>query len=61
MPFHALAVFETLSGIRTGVEDPFLPAIAASCAAPLQDHQDAAIARAEAALAAAPPQAEAQS
>lgn len=55
VPFYALAVFETLSGIRTDVTDPFLPAIAAACAAPLQDHQNAAIAKAEAALAAAPP------
>ena len=55
VPFYALAVFETLSGIRTDVLDPFLPAIAAACAAPLQDHQDMAITRAEMALAAAPP------
>jgi len=57
VPFHALAVFETLSGIRTEVQDPFLPAIAAACAEPLQPHQEAAIARAEAALAANPPHA----
>ena len=55
VPFYALAVFETLSCIRTGVADPFLPAIAAACAAPLQDHQNVAITRAEAGLAAAPP------
>lgn len=55
VPFYALAVFETLSDIRSEVEDPFLPAIAAACAAPLEDHQDLAITRAEAALAAAPP------
>lgn len=55
VPFYALAVFETLSGIRTEVADPFLPAIAAACAAPLLDHQEAAVARAEARLAAAPP------
>jgi acetoin utilization deacetylase AcuC-like enzyme len=55
VPFFALAVFETLSGIRTDVADPFLPAIAAACAAPLQDHQNAAITRAAARLAAAPP------
>jgi acetoin utilization deacetylase AcuC-like enzyme len=55
VPFYALAVFETLSGIRTDVTDPFLAAIATTCAAPLQDHQNAAITRAEAALAAAPP------
>ncbi len=55
VPFYALAVFETLSGIRTDVTDPFLPAIAAACAAPVLDHQEAAIARAEACLAAVPP------
>lgn len=54
VPFHALAVFETLSGIRTEVEDPFLAA-ARECAAPMLPHQDAAITRAEAALHAAPP------
>lgn len=55
VPFHALAVFETLSGLRTGVEDPFLPAVAQSCAEPLLPHHEAAIARAENALRAAPP------
>lgn len=55
VPFFALAVFESLSGIRTAVTDPFLPAISAACAAPLGDNQNAAITRAEAALAAAPP------
>lgn len=55
VPFYALAVFETLSGIRTEVADPFLPAIAVACAAPLEDHQAAAITRAEARLASAPP------
>lgn len=55
VPFHALAVFETLSGIRTQVQDPFLAAVARDCAAPLLAHQEAAVMRAEAALRAAPP------
>ncbi len=47
VPFYALAVFETLSGIRTQVTDPFLPAIAAACAAPVQKHQSEAVFKAQ--------------
>jgi acetoin utilization deacetylase AcuC-like enzyme len=60
VPFHALAVFEALSGLATDVDDPFLPAIAAICATPLQDHQNTAVSHAEAALAAFPPFAKAK-
>ena len=57
LPFHALAVFETLSGIRTEVEDPFLAASAYACSAPTQPHERAAIDQAEAAMLAHPPNA----
>jgi len=47
-PFLGLAIIEELSGERAGVEDPFLPAIAAMAGHELQPHQDAVLVRAEA-------------
>ncbi|MCY3827563.1 MAG: class II histone deacetylase [Rhodospirillaceae bacterium] len=47
VPFMALAVFEALSGEKTGVTDPFLPALAGSPWQALQPHQDRSIAAAE--------------
>jgi acetoin utilization deacetylase AcuC-like enzyme len=41
VPFHALAVLETLCGRRTAVEDPFLPIHAALGQQALQPHQAA--------------------
>ena len=49
-PFCGLAVLEELSGISTGVEDPFLPIFAGYGYQELQPHQEAVIAAAEAAL-----------
>jgi acetoin utilization deacetylase AcuC-like enzyme len=46
VPFLALAVIETLAGVRTGVEDPFLPNMAGPAGQKLQPHQAAAIAQA---------------
>jgi acetoin utilization deacetylase AcuC-like enzyme len=46
VPFLALAVIETLAGVRTGVEDPFLPNMAGPAGQELQPHQAAAIAQA---------------
>lgn len=46
VPFMALAVFETLTGEITAVEDPFLAALSGSAWQALQPHQDAAIAAA---------------
>lgn len=43
VPFMALAVFETLTGETTPVEDPFLAALSGSYWQALQPHQDAAI------------------
>jgi len=50
VPFCGLAVLEELSGIRTGVEDPFLPIFQGMGYQELQSHQDAAIRAAEANL-----------
>jgi len=49
-PFCGLAVLEELSGISTGVEDPFLPIFEGYGYQELQPHQDAAIAAAESRL-----------
>jgi len=46
-PFCGLAVLEELSGVRTGVADPFLPIFEAYGYHELQQHQDAVIAAAE--------------
>jgi len=48
VPFFGLAVVETLAGVRSGVEDPFMALFGALGGQALQPHQDAAIARAEA-------------
>ena len=50
VPFCGLAVVEELSGISSGVEDPFLPVFEGIGGQDLQPHQDAAIAAAEANL-----------
>lgn len=47
VPFCGLAVLEELSGIATDVEDPFLGWVARLGYQELQDHQDAAIGRAQ--------------
>jgi acetoin utilization deacetylase AcuC-like enzyme len=47
VPFYGLAVMEELSGIRTGVEDPFQPLLAGLGYHELQAHQDAVIKAAE--------------
>jgi acetoin utilization deacetylase AcuC-like enzyme len=47
VPFYGLAVMEELSGVRTGVEDPFLPLLAGLGYQDLQPHQDAVIREAE--------------
>jgi len=52
VPFCWLAVIEELSGIRTGVADPFLEFFAGMGGQDLQPHQDAAIRRAEGLLSA---------
>jgi acetoin utilization deacetylase AcuC-like enzyme len=54
VPFCGLAVVETLSGIRTEVEDPWLSWISAMGGQTLQPHQDAVIRAAEALLADVP-------
>ena len=43
VPFFGLAVMETLSGISSGTEDPFLPMHAGLGGQELQPHQQAAI------------------
>ena len=43
VPFFGLAVMEQLSGISSGVEDPFEPVLAGLGGHPLQPHQDALI------------------
>ena len=47
VPFFGLAVMETLSGISTGVEDPFDPLLGGLGGQDLQPHQDALIKEAE--------------
>jgi acetoin utilization deacetylase AcuC-like enzyme len=46
VPFYGLAVLEELSGVRTGVQDPFEPIMAGLGGQALQLHQEAAITRA---------------
>jgi hypothetical protein len=48
VPFCGLAIVEELSGISSGVEDPFLAIVEGWAGQELQPHQDAAIARAAA-------------
>jgi acetoin utilization deacetylase AcuC-like enzyme len=43
VPFYGLAVLEQLSGVSTGVEDPFLPILSALGGQALQTHQQAVI------------------
>jgi acetoin utilization deacetylase AcuC-like enzyme len=50
VPFCGLAIVEELAGIRSGLEDPFLPIFQGMGGQELQPHQDAAIAAAEANL-----------
>jgi len=50
VPFCGLAVVEELSGIASGVEDPFLPIFEGLGGQELQPHQEAAVAAAEANL-----------
>jgi len=50
VPFMGLAVIETLSGIATGVTDPYLVIFEHDPAQALLPHQDAVIAQAEAVL-----------
>ncbi len=50
-PFFGLAICEELSGIRTGVSDPFEPLFAGLGQQELQPHQDAAVKLAEGLLA----------
>jgi acetoin utilization deacetylase AcuC-like enzyme len=50
VPFCGLAIVEELAGIRSGLEDPFLPIFEGMGGQELQPHQDAAIAAAEANL-----------
>jgi hypothetical protein len=50
VPFMGLAVMETLSGISTGVADPFLPVFENDPAHELLPHQDAVIGAAAANL-----------
>lgn len=47
VPFCGLALIETLAGVRTDVEDPYMPIIASMPGQELLPHQDAAVARAE--------------
>ncbi|MFT5113043.1 MAG: hypothetical protein ACI8P9_002371 [Parasphingorhabdus sp.] len=47
VPFYCLAVLETLSGLQTEVEDPFLPAMLKMSYQELQIHQDKVISNAE--------------
>ncbi len=48
VPFFGLAVMETLSGIRTDIEDPFLPLLAGLGYQDLQPHQAEVIGKAAA-------------
>ena len=50
VPYCGLAVMEQLSGIRTGIDDPFLSNFSAYPGHVLQPHQDAAILRAREAV-----------
>jgi len=50
VPFFGLAVIEELSGIHSGVEDPFLAMMVGQAGQQLQPHQDQAIGAAEALL-----------
>ena len=43
VPFFGLAVLEQLSGVSTGVEDPFLPILSGLGGQELQPHQQAVI------------------
>ena len=43
VPYCGLAVMETLSGIRTAIDDPFLPVFQGYGGQDLQPHQSAAI------------------
>lgn len=43
VPFYGLAVLEQLSGVETGVDDPFLPIMAGLGGQELQEHQQALI------------------
>lgn len=45
-PFMGLAIIEELSGVRTAVEDPFLPIVAGQGGMALLPHQEAVIAEA---------------
>lgn len=54
LPFMGLAVVETLSGIRSGVEDPFQPIMAGLGGQALQPHQAAVIQEAAALVAKIP-------
>ncbi|MCC7410935.1 MAG: class II histone deacetylase [Gammaproteobacteria bacterium] len=54
VPFFGLAVLEELSGLRTGVEDPFMMILGGLGQQELQPHQDQAIQAAEALLARLP-------
>jgi acetoin utilization deacetylase AcuC-like enzyme len=51
VPFYGLAVMETLSGVETGIEDPFLQMMSGFAGQDLQTHQkqviDEAIAKAQ--------------
>ncbi|HKO26855.1 MAG TPA: hypothetical protein VJU80_05310, partial [Solirubrobacteraceae bacterium] len=47
VPFCGLALIETLAGIRTEVQDPYMPIIAGMPGQELLAHQDEAVARAE--------------
>ena len=51
VPYCGLAVIEEMTGIRTGIEDPWAPLMADWGQQALQPHQDAAIAQAEELLA----------
>jgi acetoin utilization deacetylase AcuC-like enzyme len=48
VPFCGLAIVEELSGVSSGVQDPFLTALEGQAGQELQPHQDAAIAEVEA-------------
>ena len=50
MPFFGLAVIEQLSGVRTGVVDPFQEVLASMGQQELQPHQQALIDAASTAL-----------
>lgn len=54
VPFVALAVLEEASGIKTAVDDPYLPICQGSGGHDLQPHQDAVIAEVEALLGSIP-------